>query len=97
MGKDYVWRELTAGNTADYVGRALTATNTADYVGRAVATVWAVSTAYAEGDAVELSTGEGLVAVVGGTSAAVTEPAAPGYGNTVIDGTVTWEQVTGPA
>lgn len=92
MGKDYLWRDLTATDTADYIGRAVT---TVDYIGRDLVTVWAASTAYAVGDGVELSTGEGLIAVVAGTSGAA-EPVAPGYGNTVVDGGVTWEQVTGP-
>lgn len=94
MGRDYLLRQLTASDTADYIGRALTDTNTADYIGRELVPVWAVSTAFAVGDYVELSTGEVLQATVAGTTDGVTEPTAPGYGNTVVDGTVTWEQVT---
>lgn len=78
---DYIGRDVQAGDL-DYIGRPL------------VATTWAASTAYALGDYVELSTGEVLKATVAGTSD-VGEPAAPGYGNTVVDGGVTWEQVTG--
>lgn len=94
MGRDHLLRQLTAGDTADYIGRGLTATNTADYIGRELVPVWAISTAFVVGDYVELSTGEVLQATVAGTTDATTEPTAPGFGNTVIDGTVTWEQVT---
>ena len=78
---DYVGRDVVTGNV-DFLGRAL------------VATAWATTTAYALGVYVELSTGEALKATAGGTSGA-SEPTPPGYGDTVVDGTVTWEQVTG--
>lgn len=57
------------------------------------ATPWAPTTAYVAGDHVELSTGEILRVVTPGTSGA-SEPAAPGYNQTVADGGVTWRQVT---
>jgi hypothetical protein len=60
-----------------------------------VAIAWAISTAFAAGDYTELSTGEVLKVVTAGTSHGATEPTAPGYGETVSDGTVTWEQVSG--
>lgn len=92
MGRDHLLRQLTASDTADYIGRDVTATE--DYIGRELVPVWAISTAFVVGDYVELSTGEVLQATVAGTSDGVTEPTAPGYGETVVDGTVTWEQVT---
>lgn len=94
MPKDYLLRDLTAAGTADYVGRALTATNTKDFIGRDVVADWVLSTVYAVGDYAVLSTGEVLQVTVAGTSDAVAEPAAPGYGETVADGTVTWVQVS---
>lgn len=78
---DSLGRDVQAGDL-DYIGRPL------------VATTWAATTAYALDDYVELSTGEVLKATVAGTSDAA-EPAAPGYGETVVDASVTWEQVTG--
>lgn len=92
MGRDHLLRQLSAGDTADYIGRAVS--GGLDYVGRELVPVWAISTAFALGDYVELSTGEALQAVVAGTTDGTTEPTAPGHGNTVVDGTVTWEQVT---
>lgn len=92
MGRDYLLRQLTNADTEDYIGRALGAG--VDYVGRALVPVWAISTVTAVGDYVELSTGEALRATVAGTTDATVEPAAPGFGNTVVDGTVTWEQIT---
>lgn len=92
MGRDHLLRQLTAGDTEDYIGRGVTAT--LDYLGRELVLVWAISTVTAVGDYVELSTGEVLQATVAGTTDGVTEPAAPGFGNTVVDGTVTWQQVT---
>lgn len=78
---DSLGRDVQAGDL-DYMGRDL------------VATAWAATTAYSLGEYVELSTGEVLKATVAGTSDAA-EPTAPGYGETVVDATVTWEQVTG--
>lgn len=93
MGRDYLLRQLTAGDTADYIGRDVTAT--LDYIGRDLVPVWATATVTAVGDHVELSEdGPVLQATVAGTTNATTEPTAPGYGETVVDGTVTWEQVT---
>lgn len=92
MGRDHLLRQLTAGDTADFIGRDVTAT--LDYLGRELVLAWAISTAHEVGDYVELSTGEVLQATVAGTTDATTEPTAPGFGNTVVDGTVTWEQVT---
>lgn len=58
----------------------------------APAPAWTADTAYAVGDSVTLSTGETLTVTVAGTSGA-TEPAAPAtVGETVTDGTVTWER-----
>lgn len=97
--RDYLLRPLqnaTPGTTdpvLDYIGREIGAGDV-DYIGRAlVATTWAATTAYATGDYVELSTGELLRATAGGTSDAA-EPAPPGYGQTVVDATVTWVQLT---
>lgn len=93
MGRDFLLRQLTAGDTEDYIGRGVTAT--VDYLGRELVLVWAISTVTAVGDHVELSAdGPVLRATVAGTTDATTEPLPPGYGNTVVDGTVTWEQVT---
>src|SRR5699024_3315198 len=53
---------------------------------------WEASTDYVADDEVVLAGGEVLQATEGGTSGA-TEPTAPGVGETVTDGTVTWLQV----
>lgn len=97
--RDYLLRPLqnaTPGTTdpaLDPLGREVQAGDI-DFIGRAlVSTVWAATTAYAAGDYVDLSTGEALKATEGGTSDAA-EPTAPGHGESVVDGTVTWEQVT---
>lgn len=90
MAEDYLLRNLAAGGTADYLGRAVS--GGVDYLGREVVAAWSASTAYQMGDHVELSTGPVLRVVVAGTSGA-SEPTAPGYGQTVVDGTVTWRQV----
>lgn len=78
---DYLSRDVAVGDLGPE-GRAL------------ISETWTASTAYALGDFVDLSTGELLKAIVAGTSD-VGEPTAPGYGNTVVDGGVTWEQVSG--
>lgn len=98
--RDYLLRSLqnaTPGTTdpvLDTFGR--TVTNT-DHLGRAnTAPAWIAATVYAVGAIVtEVLSGKVLQATVGGTSHATTEPVAPGYGETVVDNTVTWEQVTG--
>lgn len=92
MGRDHLLRQLSAGDTADYIGRDIV--GGLDYLERELVPVWAVSTTFAVGEHVELSTGEALQATVAGTTDATTEPIAPGFGNTVVDGTVTWEQIT---
>lgn len=98
--RDYLLRLLqndvpgTTDPVLDYIGREAGA-NDRDYLGRLVdAPAWEATTAYAHPRWVSLSTGEVLKTTVGGTSD-LAEPALPGYGNTVVDGTVTWEQVTG--
>lgn len=92
MGRDHLLRQLTDGDSADYIGRDVAGTD--DYLGRALVPVWATSMTVEVSDYVELSTGQVLQATVAGTTSADTEPTAPGYGNTVVDNTVTWEQVT---
>ncbi|OFB37969.1 hypothetical protein BA059_16875 [Mycolicibacterium sp. (ex Dasyatis americana)] len=79
---DHLGRDVVSGD-ADFVGRDLTFDNPS---------AWVTATAYSEGDYVSLSGGEILQATEGGTSDAA-EPTAPGVGNTVVDGTVTWLQV----
>lgn len=97
--RDFLSRSLTnatpgTSDATDHLGRAVVAGDL-DSIGRdLIATVWAISTAYALGEYVELSGGEVLKATVAGTSDGVTEPTAPTYGNTVVDGTVTWERVS---
>lgn len=96
--RDYLLRPLVnatpgTSDATDYIGRDVQAGDL-DYIGRPlVATAWAATTAYALDDYVELSSGEALKATVAGTSGAA-EPTPPGYGETVVDGGVTWEQVT---
>lgn len=90
MPRDYLLRQADGGT--DYIGRDVTAT--LDFMGRELVLAWATATAYAVGDYVELSTGEALRCTVAGTSDGTTEPTAPGFGDTVVDGTVTWEQYT---
>lgn len=92
MGRDHLLRQLSAGDTADYIGRAVV--GGLDYLERELVPVWAVSMVAAVGDHAELSTGEVLQATVAGTASATTEPTAPGFGNTVVDGTITWDQIT---
>lgn len=96
--RDFLWRDLdnaTPGTTdaKDHLGRDI-GVGDVDYVGRdLIAPAWTVSAVIAVDDFVELSTGELLRATVAGTTDATTEPTAPGFGNTVVDGTVTWLQV----
>ncbi len=96
--RDHLGRLLTnvtPGTSAatDHLGRDIVASDL-DFVGRdLISTTRAMATAYAAGDYVDLAGGELLVATVGGTSHATVAPTAPGYGLTVVDGTVTWEQV----
>lgn len=55
---------------------------------------WSAETAYEVGDLVALSGGETLQATTAGTSG-TTEPTAPAtVGDTVTDGTVTWERIS---
>lgn len=54
---------------------------------------WAATTAYAVGDIRRLSGGAYLRATVAGTSAAAAPSAPDTVGDTVVDGTVTWERV----
>ena len=92
--RDYMGRKLVTpgSNSLDFTGRATT--STADYTGRAlIGATRANTTAYVVGDLKEWSTGVLMQCTVAGTSAA-SEPAAPGHGNTVVDGTVTWRQIT---
>jgi len=91
MAKDFLWRDLTSGGSADFVGRAVTAGE--DFAGRDTwGAAQSATTAYALGDRIILTTGEVLEATTAGTSGE-TAPAAPGFGETVTDGTVTWTQV----
>lgn len=97
---DYMGRALVTptSDARDYVGRA-TQVGDVDYMGRDLIAAplypppeWSASTAYDVGDRVRLAGGQILQATVAGTSAA-TAPTAPGVGNTVVDGTVTWQQI----
>lgn len=98
--RDYLLRTLanaTPGTTdpaRDTLGRSVV-TGDLDFLGRVLtAPAWIGTTVYAAGAIVtEVATGKVLQATVGGTSDAA-EPAAPGYGETVEDDTVTWVQVT---
>lgn len=100
LTRDFLLRTLqnaTPGTTdpvLDYLGRSIGASDV-DTLGRdVVAPVWATATAYTIPQLVELSTGEILELTVAGTSDAA-EPTPPGYGDTVVDGTATWLQITG--
>lgn len=55
-------------------------------------TAWVAATAYAVDDEVTISDGSVLKCTVAGTSGS-TAPTAPGVGSTVVDNTVTWEQI----
>lgn len=96
--RDHLGRSLTnatpgTSDATDHLGRDIVASDL-DFVGRdLISTTRAMATVYAAGDYVDWSTGELLVATVGGTSHATVEPAAPAYGATVVDGTVTWRTV----
>ena len=96
--RDHLGRSLTnatpgTSDATDHLGRDIVAADL-DFVARdLISLIWAVSTAYAVGDYVDLSTGELLVADVGGTSSGTTEPTPPAYGATVADATVTWRRV----
>jgi len=97
--RDYLGRKLsnaTPGTTSatDSLGRAIKAGD-ADSMGRAlIGRRWGQSEVKALGDTTQLTTGELLICVVAGTTSATgTGPTAPGYGNTVTDGTVTWRMI----
>lgn len=98
--RDHLLRPLVnatpgTSDATDFLGRAVQVGDI-DYIDRdLVGTTWAISTAVALGDYTVLSTGETLKAIEAGTTAGATEPTAPGYGGTVVDGTVTWQQVSG--
>lgn len=55
---------------------------------------WAAETVYQINAQVSLTGGEVLSCIAGGTSDDTTEPAAPGVGVTVTDGTVEWLQIS---
>lgn len=96
--RDHLGRLLTnatpgTSDATDHMGRDIV-TGDLDFVARdLISTTWAVATAYALGDYVDLSGGELLVATVAGTSHATVEPTAPAYGATVVDEGVTWRRV----
>ena len=101
---DYMGRALVnptpgTSDATDYVGRDVI-TGDRDYMGRDLIAApptppdaWAATTAYSVDDEVSLTGGAVLKATVAGTSGS-TEPTAPGVGETVADGTVTWSQVS---
>lgn len=97
--RDNLGRKLvngTPGTTqaTDGLGRSV-ASATTDALGRLLtAKKWVLSTVTAVGDQTQAATGELLVCTVGGTTSAGSTPTAPGFGNTVTDGTVTWRQAT---
>lgn len=96
LGRDLINPSPGVSDAADYVGRDVLVGDV-DYMGRALTggpppPAWAATTAYSVDDQVTLTGGEILEATVAGTSDA-TEPAPPGIGNTVVDGTVTWQQI----
>jgi|SRR5690606_21856858 len=86
---DYVGRDVQTGDV-DYMGRDLTDNQPPD---PPEPSVWQAETAYSTGDQVTLGGGEVLEATAGGTSG-TTEPTPPGVGETVTDGTVTWQQLS---
>ena len=96
--RDHLGRLLTnatpgTSDATDHLGRDIVASDL-DFVSRdLISTTWAVATAYALGDHVDLSGGEVLVVTVAGTSHATVEPTAPAYGATVVDEGVTWQRV----
>lgn len=92
MAKDFLWRDDTASGGADYMGRTVTAGK--DYAGRDMwGDSWAAAATVAVGDRIILATGEVLEVTTAGTTDAATAPTAPGYGETVTDGTAVWTQV----
>lgn len=97
--RDRLWRKLTNGTpgttqATDSLGRAV-GSGTTDSVGTLlIGKKWTLSTVVATGDFTEAANGTLLQATVGGTTSAGTTPVAPGFGLTVVDGTVTWRQVT---
>lgn len=96
LGRDLVNPTPGTSDATDFVGRDVLAGDV-DYMGRGLTgqppPAWQAETAYVVGDQVTLSGGEVLEATADGTSG-TTEPAPPGVGNTVTDGTVTWQQIS---
>lgn len=97
MNRDYLGRKLINPGTAgtSYDGHAIQAGDI-DWMGRQlIAKTWAISTAFLLGKTMQTSNGIEYVCTVAGTTLATgTGPTAPGYGLTVTDGTVTWQQIT---
>jgi len=98
--RDYLGRVLanaTPGTTdpvKDYIGRNVQAANLDTFGRTLIATTRANSTAYALGAYVQFVAGNFYVATVGGTSAAAPpSETGIGYGQSLVDGTVTWQRV----
>lgn len=92
--RDHLLRPIVDPTTTakDHIGRLTTAT--VDYIGRPLgAVLYTISTAYTLGQLVAHPTGPVMQVTVAGTSAATT-PTLPGFGLTVVSGTVTFLQIT---
>jgi chitodextrinase len=90
---DYVGRDVISGDR-DYMGRALIAAPDPEPDPEPdPPPAWQAETAYEIDDEVSLTGGAVLKATETGTSGE-NEPTAPGVSETVVDGTVTWVQVS---
>jgi hypothetical protein len=93
--EDFLGRNLTnatpgTSNATDQLGRAVVASNK-DFLGRSLTSApHATTTAYAKGAVTYIGSAE-LTATVAGTSSG-TPPTPPDLGDTVVDGTVTWQR-----
>lgn len=97
--RDFLGRKLSnatpgSTNATDQLGRAVKVGD-ADSLGRAlIGRRWGQSEAKGLGDTTQILTGELLICVTAGTtSGSGTGPTSPGYGNTVVDGSVTWRVI----
>lgn len=94
--RDHLLRAVVdpTGTAKDFLGRNMT--STADYLGRLmVAKPFAGTTAYAVAEYMQLVAGTPLfkVPVGGNGTSAAGAPTAPGPGLTVVNGTVTFQQI----
>jgi hypothetical protein len=98
--RDRLGRKLTNGTpgttqATDFLGVAVGSGTTDSNGCLLIAKKWAISTVTAIGDYTQATTGELLQATVGGTTSGTGGgPTAPGFGSTIVDGTVTWRQIS---